>query len=337
MAAQDDSGPAHAGPVVSSGLTAYPDGIWAVDTHYVRPRLDASHVVVDGGRAAFVDTGAAPAVPLLLDALRAVGLAPEAVDYVWLTHIHLDHAGGAGALLENLPNARVVVHPRGVAHLVDPSRLIDATRAVYGDATYERLYGEIRPIPAERLVAAADGDVFNLATRPVRCLHTPGHALHHQVYHDLRSGGVFTGDTFGISYREFDVDGRPFILPTTTPTQFDPAQLLASVERVLALDPPAIYLTHYGRVGNVPALGAALMAAIRAYVDLALRQKGNADPAPALASALFAWTCAELDRHGDQTDEQSRRALLSADMRLNADGLAAWLRRAAVAAPASAG
>jgi glyoxylase-like metal-dependent hydrolase (beta-lactamase superfamily II) len=320
-----ETGPAQAGSVVS-GVTAYPDSIWAIDTHYVRPRLDASHLVVENGRAAFVDTGAAPAVPLLLDALRSVGLAPESVDWIWLTHIHLDHAGGAGALLEHLPNARVVVHPRGAAHLVDPSRLVAATRAVYGDAAYERLYGEIRPIPADRLLPTDDGTTVSLSNRMFRCLHTPGHALHHQVFHDQRSGCIFTGDTFGISYREFDVNGRPFILPTTTPTQFDPEQLMASVERVLALDPPAVYLTHYGRVEGVDQLGAALKSAINAYVMIARRYSAASDLAR-LSQDLFEWTCAELDRHGDRSGREVRRALLAPDMRLNADGLAAWLRR----------
>ena len=321
-------GPAQAGPVIS-GVSAYPDGICAIDTHYVRPALDASHLIVERGRAAFVDTGAAPAVPLLLAALQARGLTPACVDWIWLTHIHLDHAGGAGALLAHLPNATVVVHPRGVSHLVDPTRLIAATRAVYGDAAYERLYGEIRPIPADRIVAAADGHTVELAGRGFRAIHTPGHALHHQIFVDERSRGVFTGDTFGISYRDFDVDGRAFIMPTTTPTQFDPEQLLHSIDRVLALAPPAVYLTHYGRVTEVPRLGADLTGAIRAYVDIARRHAGATDPAQAMQADLTEWTFAALDRHGDRTPEAARLALLEADIRLNADGLAAWLRRAA--------
>jgi glyoxylase-like metal-dependent hydrolase (beta-lactamase superfamily II) len=322
------TGPAQAGPVLS-GVTVYPDGIRAVDTHYVRPRLDASHLIVEDGRAAFVDTGATPAVPHLFAALREADVAPEQVDWIWLTHIHLDHAGGAGALLEHLPNARVVVHPRGASHLIDPTRLIAATRAVYGDAVYDRLYGEIRAIPAERLTVAGDGDAYALAGRVFRVLHTPGHALHHQVYVDERTHGVFTGDTFGISYREFDVDGRAFILPTTTPTQFDPEQLLASIERVLALAPVALYLTHYGRVTDVPRVGADLREAVRAYVTIARRHADAADPAHAMQADLTAWTFAALDRHGDRTPDGRRRALLDPDTRLNADGLAAWLRRRA--------
>ncbi len=310
-----------------AGVSAYPDGIFAIDTHYVRPALDASHLVIEAGRAAFIDTGAAPAVPLLRAALAACGLGPEAVDWIYLTHIHLDHAGGAGALLAQLPNARVVVHPRGVAHLVDPTRLIAATQSVYGVERYARLYGEIQAIPPERLVAAADGERFALAGRGFRCLYTPGHALHHQVFQDERSGGVFTGDTFGISYREFDVAGRAFIMPTTTPTQFDPEQLQASIDRVLALQPPAVYLTHYGRVTEVPRLGQELKSAVDTYAAIARRHAGAANPAEAIQRALTAWTFAALDQHGDCTPTATRQRLLEPDMRLNADGLLSWLRR----------
>ena len=319
-------GPAQAGPVVSE-VTAYTDGICAIDTHYVRAALDASHLIIENGRAAFVDTGPAPAVPHLLAALQQQGLTPGAVDWILLTHIHLDHAGGAGALLEHLPKARVVVHPRGVDHLVEPTKLIAATRAVYGDALYERLYGEIRPMPRERVVAAQDGERFDLAGRGLTGYYTPGHALHHQVYQDGRSGGVFTGDTFGISYREFDVDGRPFIQPTTTPTQFDPEQLLTSIDRVLALQPPAVYLTHFGRVTDVARLGGELKSAVERYVSIARRHAGQDEATAAMAADITAYTFEALDRHGDRTPDVIRRRLLDPDIRLNADGLAAWVQR----------
>ncbi len=302
-------------------------GITAIDTHYVRARLDASHLIRHGGRAAFVDTGTTLSAPYLLAALEARGVAREAVDWVFLTHIHLDHAGGAGALLEALPNARAAVHPRGAGHLADPARLIAATRQVYGDALYERLYGEIRPIPAERLVVTDDGAALALAGRTFRFLHTPGHALHHQVIHDPFADAVFTGDTFGIAYRELDVGGRPFLMPTTTPTQFDPDQLHASIDRVLALGTSAAFLTHYSRVGDLPRLGAELHAGLDAYVGFALRHAADPDPIPGIVAAMTAWAWGELDARGHEACEATRRLLLEDDIRLNADGLLAWLAR----------
>jgi glyoxylase-like metal-dependent hydrolase (beta-lactamase superfamily II) len=326
-----DSGPAQAGLVMSE-LMDFEHGITAVDTHYVRPRLDASHLIRHGGRAAFVDTGTTLSVPYLLAALEARGVAREAVDWVFLTHIHLDHAGGAGALLEALPNARAAVHPRGAGHLADPAKLIVATRQVYGDALYERLYGEIRPIPAERLVVPTDGAELGLAGRKFRFVHTPGHALHHQAIHDPLADAVFTGDTFGIAYRELDVAGRPFLMPTTTPTQFDPLQLHASIERVLALRPAALFLTHYSRVTDVARLGEELHAALDAYVGFAERHAADPDPIAGIVADMTAWAWGVLDARGHPADEAARRALLDEDIRLNADGLLAWLVRRGPAA-----
>ena len=324
--AELDRGPAQAGPVVS-GLTDYPDGIAAVDTHYLRAQLDASHLIVHRGRAAFVDTGTALSVPHLLAALDAKGVARDAVDWVLLTHIHLDHAGGAGALAAQLPNARVAVHPRGAAHIADPARLIDATRKVYGDAVYDRLYGDIRPVPRERLVVTEDGACLALAGRRFEFVHTPGHALHHQAIVDRDAGAVFAGDTFGVSYRDFDVNGREFILPATTPSQFDPDQLHASIDRIVALAPRAVFLTHYSRVVDVARLAADLHAAVAQYVVLARRYRDDPAREARLVAALFCWHSAALDAHGYPGSPATRHALLDEDLALNVQGLLGWLDR----------
>src|SRR5690606_23693744 len=148
-------------------------------------------------------------------ALEAAGLTPADVDWLILTHVHLDHAGGAGELMACLPNARLVVHPRGARHMIDPSKLWAGALAVYGEEEMQRSYGTLRPIPAERVVEAPDGHVVELAGRALRCLDTPGHARHHNAIHDEPSGCVFTGDTFGLSYRELDSARGPFVIPTT--------------------------------------------------------------------------------------------------------------------------
>ena len=321
-------GPAQAGPVVS-GLTEFGHGITAIDTQYLRPRLDASHLVVHAGRAAFVDTGTNHSVPLLLAALAAKGVSTASVDYVLLTHVHLDHAGGAGELLRHLPNARVVVHPRGVQHLVDPTKLIAATKQVYGEAAYQRLYGELVPVPAGRIVATEDGVTLELAGRPFSFLHTPGHALHHYVIVDRDAAGVFSGDNFGVSYREFDVAGREFVFPATTPTQFDPVQLAASVDRILGARPTAVYLTHYGRVSDVERLGRDLKAGIDAYVALARRHAGTKDRSARMRTDMFDYLSERLNAHGFDGDAARRHELLDPDIAINVDGLISWLDRRA--------
>jgi len=305
-------------------------GITAIDTEYVRPRMDASHLIVDSGRAAFVDTGTTLSVPRLLAALESRGIARDAVDYIILTHIHLDHAGGAGRLAECLPAARVLVHPRGAAHLHEPARLVAATKAVYGERAFAAHYGEIAPIPAERITAVADGDHCKLGARDLTFIHTPGHALHHLCVVDRGANCVFAGDSFGVSYRELDTDRGEFIFATTSPTQFDPAQMHASIDRILALRPRAIYLTHYSRVADVDRLGADLHADIDAFVAIARGSSGEADRVGAIRARLFDYLSARLDAHAFSGGATDRHAVLDGDIDLNAAGLAAWMARVAV-------
>ena len=307
----------------------FPDGISAIDTEYVKPMLDASHLVIRDGHAAFVDTGTTHSVPMLLDALEQKNIPVDYVDYILLTHIHLDHAGGAGALLEHLPNAKVVVHPRGANHLADPSKLIAGTRAVYGDAAFERLYGDIIPIPAERLVTVADDESLMLGSSRLDFLHTPGHALHHYCIHDRAANVLFTGDTFGISYRAFDTEQGGFIFPATTPTHFDPEQAHASIERLMARNAEACFLTHYSRVTDLERMAEDLHGDLVAFTEIARRCADQPDPLDAMEKMMHAYLGARLDEHGVADDEALREEWLEMDVHLNAQGLVSWLQRQA--------
>ena len=307
-------------------LTKFADGITAVDTEYVRPQMDASHVVVSGPRAAIVDTGPNTAVPLILAALGELGVSPGAVDYLFLTHVHLDHAGGAGALMRELPNATAIVHPRGAPHMIDPGKLIAGTRAVYGDELYSKLYGEILPIPTERLKIAQDGARFDLAGSTFECVHTPGHALHHMAIVDHATSSIFTGDTFGLSYREFDTARGAWITPTTTPTQFDPGQLKASINRLMQFRPRKLYLTHYSEVGDCPRLANDMLDAIDAFVRIA---RGSGGDVARMKAALRQRAHEQLREHGCTLTAGQIDAILDKDYELNAAGLAAWLEREA--------
>jgi glyoxylase-like metal-dependent hydrolase (beta-lactamase superfamily II) len=304
------------------------NGIYRIDAEYLRPGLAASHLVVDDGRAAFVDTGAAPAHPRLMAALAELGLAADQVDYVFLTHVHLDHAGGAGQLMRALPNARAVLHPRGAPHLVDPAKLIAGTIAVYGEPLFRELYGEIVPIAAERVLVANDGERVRLGSRTFELLDTPGHARHHYCAHDLDHDDIFSGDTFGVSYREFDTAAGPFVFPTTTPVQFDPQALKSSVERLMARGPRRMVLTHFGPVGDLERLSRDQRADIDEFVQIARRNAGTDDRSERIAQEMFAHLGARLDEHGYAGDERTRHELLDPDVRLNTQGLEVWLGRA---------
>ena len=302
-------------------------GILAIDTGFHRPAFDAAYLMVEQGRAAYIDTGPNDAIPRLLAALAAAGLAPDAVDYVIATHVHLDHAGGVGQLMRALPRAQLVVHPIGAQHLIDPTRLLAGARGVYGDEEVARTYGDVVGVPAERVLRTADEMTLELAGRPLQFLDTPGHARHHHCIWDARSRGFFTGDTFGISYREFDTPAGAWILPSATPVQFEPDLLRRSIERLASYRPDAMYLTHYGRVTDVPRLARLLLEQLDAMVALALGHPEAAAQPALLEPGLFDIHLHSLRASGNPLPAERIADLLRLDNQLNAQGIAVWLDR----------
>jgi glyoxylase-like metal-dependent hydrolase (beta-lactamase superfamily II) len=303
------------------------NGVIAIDTEYARPLQDASHLIIEDGCAAFVDTGTNNSVPLLLDALAQQDLDVASVDFVFLTHVHLDHAGGAGLLMRKLPNARCVVHPRGAPHMVNPAKLIAGTEAVYGVEGMRDMYGEIRPIDADRILVANDDEWIELNGRAMQTLFTEGHARHHYCLNDPSSKGVFTGDSFGVSYRELDTAAGEFIFPTTTPASFDPVEAHKAIDRILACEPHQAYLTHYSRVRNLERLAADMHQGIDDYVALAQRYANDENRSETLGSGMFEYLAARLVEHGFKGDRDAIWSVLKIDVMLNTQGLEVWLAR----------
>ncbi|MBK7013053.1 MAG: MBL fold metallo-hydrolase [Xanthomonadales bacterium] len=300
-------------------------GITAIDTGFHRPRFDASHLIVDHGHAVFIDVGTNYSIPFLLAELEAKGIAREKVDYVIVTHVHLDHAGGAGEMLRHLPVARLAVHPRGAPHMINPARLVASASSVYGTEEVQRTYGDLVPVAAERVIEIRDEAVIEFAGRRLRCLDTPGHARHHFSVWDERSRSFFSGDTFGLSYREFDTDKGAFILPTSTPVQFDPVALKGSIARMLLYKPEAMFLTHYSRVSDVERLGRDLFEQIDAMVAITEASAGLADRHEFLKQKLAELYIGRALAHGCAMSPQHMHELLSSDIELNAQGLEIWL------------
>jgi glyoxylase-like metal-dependent hydrolase (beta-lactamase superfamily II) len=319
MRPDPDPGPALAEPLGN--------GVYLIDTLYVRPGHAASHLVVDDGRAAFVDTGAAPAAPRLLGALDELGIGRDQVDYLFLTHVHLDHAGGAGQLMEALPNARAVLHPRGAPHLVDPTKLVAGAVQVYGESAYRRLYGTLIPIPADRVHVTSDGERLKLGRRHFEFIDAPGHARHHHCPIDLDGREVYSGDNFGICYREFDTARGAFMLPTTTPVQFDPVAMHATIDRLMSYQPTRIFQTHFGPVTDLQRLAGDLHAALEELVRIARRHADAPDRSARIEADMFEYFSAGLDAHGYRGDPARRHEFLDDDVRLNAAGLDVWLSR----------
>jgi glyoxylase-like metal-dependent hydrolase (beta-lactamase superfamily II) len=304
----------------------YEHGISAIDSGYQRPMLDAIHLMVEGDRAAIIDTGTNRSVPLVLEAMRQKGLWPEQVDYVILTHIHLDHAGGAGLFMRAFPNAMLTVHPRGARHMADPGKLIAGTVAVYGEEPTRLMYGDVLPVPAERIVEMPHASSIRLNGRELQFLDTPGHARHHVAILDTKSGHVFAGDVFGLSYREMDEGGRQFIVPTSSPVQFDPEPYHRSIDLILRLQPEAVYVTHYSQIRDIPAKGAVLHRLVDAHAELGLREKdAGAARLELLREGVKRIFLEEARRWGSHLPDARILEIYSNDVELNALGLGFWL------------
>ncbi len=302
-------------------------GVILVDTGYVRPGIAAAWIVKGSASAAVIETGTARSVPHVLSALAAHGVAPGDVSHVIVTHVHLDHAAGAGALLARLPAARLVVHPRGARHMIDPSKLLSGAAEVYGGMeAIRQLYGDVLPAPADRVIEAPEGTTVELGGRTLRMLDTPGHAKHHFVVHDPATRGFFTGDTFGISYREYDDASGPFMYPTTTPVQFDPPALEASVGRMLAEHPERMYLTHYGMIeGRIPEAAQAMLAAVDGHVAVAETAPAGPGRQAAIREGLAGQLLGLLARRGWKGTREEALEAYAVDLDLNAQGLEVWM------------
>ncbi len=309
-----------------SFLTAYQNGIYAVDALYLRPRLAAVHLIKEADRVALVDTGTNDSLPRVMSALDELGVSIQQVDYIFLTHIHLDHAGGAGLMMQQFSNARLVVHPRGVRHMIDPSKLIEGATAVYGKEEMARLYGDVLPVDPARIVEATHDLRLALAGRQVHILDTPGHARHHVCIRDEKTGHIFTGDAFGLSYPEFDIGSRQFVFPGTTPVQFDPEEMHASIDLVMSFNPGAIYLTHFGQVHDVPGTAREMHRLIDAYVEIARRHKNTGKARHDLIrDGLAQLMVTEIAAIGCTLASTAILEILKHDIEINAQGLEVWL------------
>ena len=221
-------------------------GIQTIDCHYVQPQIACAYLVLEEGRGLFIENNTTKAVPYLLKQLETSQISPEHIEFLIITHVHLDHAGGTSALLTHCPNATVLAHPKAARHVIDPSRLISSAEAVYGKEKFRDLYGEINPVPEERVRIMQDNEILTFGGRKLKFIYTKGHANHHFCIYDSKSNGIFTGDTFGIAYPGLQTGNRSFLFPTTTPTDFDPEEAFLSLEKIRATGAERAYLTHFG-------------------------------------------------------------------------------------------
>jgi glyoxylase-like metal-dependent hydrolase (beta-lactamase superfamily II) len=227
--------------------------------------------------------------------------------------------------MSKLPNAKLIVHDRGARHMIDPSKLYAGVEVVYGKDTAKKLYGDLLPIPETRVQIGQHGDTLALGQRTLEILDTPGHARHHISIVDHAAKGIFSGDTFGLSYRELDVDGKAFIFPTTTPVNFEPDAMHESIELMRSFKPSGIYLTHYSQVTEVEKLADDLHRHIDAFVDMTNKATGQGDARKqAIEAAMTDYLLREVRAHGCTLTDEEIKAIFKTDLDLNAQGLAYW-------------
>jgi len=304
-------------------------GITLVDAEYGQQAgVAAIYLMVEDGEVAIIETGTNHSVPYVEEALKLQHLSFDNVRYIIPTHVHLDHAGGAGELMHRCPNGQLVIHPFGAAHMIDPSKLEKGTIAVYGKKKFRKLYGKIRPIDASRVIEAPGFFKLKLNGRKLKFLDTPGHARHHFCVYDKKSNGIFTGDTFGVSYPQLTTAHGPFIFATTTPVQFDPGSLLQSIECLASRKVDNMYLTHFGPIAQTDDVVKQLKRSVRKFANIALdvqtQPEGRADYLQQKIKDYLLETLAEM---GCEQSVDFQADVIKNDTLLNAQGLDFWLDR----------
>jgi glyoxylase-like metal-dependent hydrolase (beta-lactamase superfamily II) len=301
-------------------LTPLAPGISYVDLNFLgRPHAIATGVISNASEVALVDPGPASCLDALEQNLHAQGVRLADVTHLLLTHIHLDHAGVTGTLVKRHPHIRVLVHERGAAHMIDPTRLLDSATRLYG-ADMDRLWGEFLAVPASNVQALTGGERIEVAGRVFDVAYTPGHASHHVSYFDSSSGVAFVGDTAGVC-----IDGG-YILPPTPPPDIDVERWTASARRIEAWGPGTLFLTHFGPSPNPPRTHLqTLLDNLQTAVDLA-RQTLAGEGTDEERRKRFAEAISrELRRH--MSDAQAATYGTAAPFEMLWLGLARYLRK----------
>ncbi|EJR89643.1 hypothetical protein IKE_06249 [Bacillus cereus VD196] len=298
------------------------------DYDFQREQRTGTYVLL-GDDITLIETSASSSVPFILNGLKDLNINLDAIKNIIVTHVHLDHAGGAGYLMTKCPNATLFVHSRGARHMIDPTKLILGAKAVYGES-FDKLYNPILPVPAERVCIIGEGDTLKIAAnRTLTFYDTPGHAKHHICVYDSLTNGIFTGDTLGAYYRELTEYGVELYLPSTSPSQFQPEDMLKSKARIKDLNVDCIYFGHYAASTNVSEVYRQFEFWLTLFLEKGKEifrvEKSPVTASNKLANSLFEMVQSYLTQQGVPTTHSIYEYMLRIEMDVNAKGIIQYL------------
>ena len=302
------------------------DGISVIDSGYFSKDFAAIYLLRQGNEVAIIETGNKYSATNVQKTLKMDGLSFSDVAYIIPTHVHLDHAGGAGELMNRCQNAQLIVHPRGAKHMINPSKLIEGAMTVYGEANFKKLYGEITPIESSRVIEADDNFILDFKGRELKFIDTPGHARHHFCVWDKQTESMFTGDTFGISYRDLDKENEVYIFPSTSPVQFDPEALIKSIYKIMEYKPQRVCLTHFAAIKPTQKVVDQLIDGIHFVSNLAKKYATENDAELIIQDEMMSYLLKGIEKIGND-DLEFCRDRLKLDVKINTQGLIYWQQK----------
>jgi len=302
------------------------DGISVIDSGYFSKDFAAIYLLRQGNEVAIIETGNKYSATNVQKALKMDGLSFSDVAFIIPTHVHLDHAGGAGELMNRCQNAQLIVHPRGARHMINPSKLIEGAMAVYGEENFNKLYGEIIPIDSSRVTEADDNFILDFEGRELKFIDTPGHARHHFCVWDKQTESMFTGDTFGISYRDLDKENEVYIFPSTSPVQFDPEVLIKSIYKIMEYKPQRVCLTHFAAIKPTQKVVDQLIDGIHFVSNLAKKYASKDDAELIIQDEMMNYFLKGIKKVGND-DLEFFRDRLKLDVEINTQGLIYWQQK----------
>ncbi|MGH2711620.1 MAG: MBL fold metallo-hydrolase [Actinomycetota bacterium] len=299
------------------------EGIRAIDSLMCGREQVTSCYLVEATELALIETGPATSVDAVRAGLADLGVGPNDLAHIVVTHIHLDHAGGAGSLAPHFPGAKVWVHERGAPHLEDPTKLMASAVRVYGEENLMRMFGAVEPLPADRLRPVAGGDRISLGDRELEAIYTPGHASHHVALRDSNTGVIFVGDAMGVFLPDVGV-----LRPASPPPEFDLEQAIESIGFISDREPPAILFSHFGPAPDVAELCDLAISRLRRWTDVVREALGHSEELSAVVTRLRKGTEDELPAPGTEgfKEIEDRYELLSS-YEMNAMGLIRYLKK----------